>query len=152
MKNARTLAIGFALCAMISTKVWCADGMVALKSPFDPVQTMDRLVHTVEQHGLTVFARIDHSAGAAKAGLSLRPTELLIFGNPARGTALMLCAQTMGIELPLKALVWRDEAGQVWLGYNDPRSQIQRHGVQNCTAAQEIEKALGVITSQALAP
>jgi uncharacterized protein (DUF302 family) len=89
-----------------------------------------------------VFAGIDHAAGAAKAGKSLRPTELLIFGNPKGGTPLMECAQTAGIDLPLKALVWEDDAQQVWLGYNDPKYLAQRHGIADCPAVENLHKAL----------
>jgi uncharacterized protein (DUF302 family) len=90
-----------------------AEGLSAIKSPYDAKQTMNRLEEIVKQRGLTVFARIDHAAGASKIGKTLRPTELLIFGNPQGGTPLIECAQSVGIDLPLKALVWEDEAGQV---------------------------------------
>jgi uncharacterized protein (DUF302 family) len=82
-----------------------------------------------------VFARIDHAAGASRAGLSLRPTELLIFGNATAGTPLMQTAQTIGIDLPLKALAWEDESGRVWLSYNDPGWLAQRHGLDTSSAA-----------------
>jgi uncharacterized protein (DUF302 family) len=78
---------------------------------------------------MTVMARIDHAAAAAKAGLALRPTEVLIFGNAKAGTPLMQAVQTLGIDLPLRALVWEDEAGRVWLTYNDPASLARCHGV-----------------------
>jgi uncharacterized protein (DUF302 family) len=90
---------------------------------------MDRLETAVKAKGLTVFARIDHAAGAAAVGLSLRPTELLIFGNAKGGTPLMQSAQTTGIDLPLKALVWQDAAGKTWLSYNDPSWLAKRHGL-----------------------
>lgn len=81
---------------------------------------MDRLEDGVKQRGLVVFARIDHAAGASKIGKTLRPTELLIFGNPQGGTPFMECAQSVGIDLPLKALVWEDAMGKVWISYNEP--------------------------------
>ncbi len=81
---------------------------------------MDRLEVEIKAKGLTVFARIDHAAGAAQVGLALRPTEVLIFGNARGGTPLMQSSQTAGIDLPLKCLVWQDEAGKTWLSYNDP--------------------------------
>ena len=90
---------------------------------------MDRLVDSVTRHGMTIFARIDHAAAAKDVGMSLSPTEVLIFGNPKGGTPLMQAAQTLGIDLPLKALVWQDDAGTTWLGYNDPRWLAKRHGV-----------------------
>ena len=90
-----------------------------------------------------IFARIDHAAGAQKIGKTLRPTELLIFGNPQGGTPLMECAQSAGIDLPLKALAWEDAAGQVWLGYNDPHYLVARHDATTCgVAAQNLRKAL----------
>lgn len=123
-----------------------ADGLITLESPYSAKETMDRLESTVEQGGLTVFARIDHAAGAAKIGKTLPPTEVLIFGNPKGGTPFMECAQTVGIDLPLKALVWEDESGQVWLGYNDPAYLAQRHEVPDCGVAANISKALAGIS------
>ena len=99
-----------------------ADGLIAVKSPYTAKETMDRLESQVKQRGLSVFARIDHAAGAAKIGKSLRPDRVLIFGNPQGGTPLMECAQTVGIDLPLKALVWEDSNNQVWLGVQRPVS------------------------------
>src|SRR6266498_5535824 len=109
-----------------------ADGLIVIKSPNKSKDTMDRLESLVKQKGLTIFARIDHAAGAAKIGKKLRPTELLIFGNPQGGTPFMECGQTVGIDLPLKALVWEDGSGQVWLGYNDPTYVANRQGVRQC--------------------
>jgi uncharacterized protein (DUF302 family) len=102
-------------------------GLTTLKSSHGPQDTMNRLEAAVKARGMTVFARIDHSAGAAAAGLSLNPTELLIFGNARGGTPLMQTAQTIGIDLPLKALVWQDASGSTWLSYNDPAWLAQRH-------------------------
>src|SRR5258708_15830199 len=90
---------------------------------------MDRLEAKVKASGMSVFARIDHAAGASSVGLSLRPTEVLIFGSPKGGTPLMQAAQTIGLDLPLRALVWEDEAGDSWLSYNDPVWLAQRHGI-----------------------
>jgi uncharacterized protein (DUF302 family) len=90
---------------------------------------MDRLVSEIGAMRLTVFARIDHAAGAAQAGLSLRATELLIFGNAKGGTPLMECEQTAGIDLPLKVLVWEDSGGKAWIAYNDPGWIVQRHAI-----------------------
>jgi len=94
---------------------------------------MDRLETAVKAKGMTVFSRIDHAAGAAEVGLPLRPTELLIFGNAKGGTPLMQSAQTTGIDLPLKALVWQDAAGRTWLSYNDPSWLAKRHGLGHQT-------------------
>jgi uncharacterized protein (DUF302 family) len=92
---------------------------------------MDRLEAEIRKQGMTVFARIDHTGGAAKVGLELRPTELIIFGNARGGTPLMQSMQTVGIDLPLKALVWEDASGTTWLSYNEPSWIAQRHGVAN---------------------
>lgn len=129
-----------------------ADGLVALKSPYSAKDTMNRLEETVKLRGLNVFARIDHAAGAARIGNSLRPTELLIFGNPQGGTPFMECAQSVGIDLPLKALVWEDAASQVWLGYNDPAFLAQRHGIAQCPVVGNLRKALAGIAEATVAP
>jgi uncharacterized protein (DUF302 family) len=104
-----------------------ADGLVTLRSAHDFQTTLDRLLKALEVKGVTVFARIDHAAGAAGVGLPLRPTTLVIFGNPAAGTPLMQAEQTAGIDLPLKALVWQDAGGAVNLSYNDPAWIAARH-------------------------
>ena len=105
------------------------DGLTIVQSPFGPKETMDRLEAEIKAKGMTVFARIDHAAGAAAVGLPLRPTELLIFGNAKGGTPLMQSIQSIGIDLPLKALVWQDGAGNTWLSYNDPSWLAKRHGL-----------------------
>jgi uncharacterized protein (DUF302 family) len=104
-------------------------GLTTIKSSHAPHETMNRLEAAVTAKGLTVFARIDHAGGASAAGLSLRPTEVLIFGNAKGGTPLMQAVQTIGIDLPLKALVWQDAAGDTWLSWNDPAWLAARHGV-----------------------
>ncbi len=105
-----------------------ANGLITLPSAHGVKDTVDRLAAEVTAKGLTVFARIDHAAGAKEVGLALRPTELLIFGNAAGGTPLMQVLQTAGIDLPLKALAWQDADGKCWLSYNDPAWIAQRHG------------------------
>jgi uncharacterized protein (DUF302 family) len=92
---------------------------------------MDRLEAEICAQGMKVFARIDHATGATRAGFELRPTELIIFGNARGGTPLMQSVQTIGIDLPLKALVWEDAAGKTWLSYNEPGWIVQRHSVAN---------------------
>ena len=128
-----------------------ADGLVAVKSPYSAKDTMTRFEEAVTKKGLTVFARIDHAAGAAKIGKTLRPTEVLVFGNPQGGTPFMECEQTVGIDLPLKALVWEDAAAQVWVGYNDPVYLAQRHGVASCPAVENLRKALGALVETSVA-
>jgi uncharacterized protein (DUF302 family) len=149
MNLLRILCLVALLCC--SSLVSAADGLVAVKSPHNAKDTMNRLEEVVKQRGLTVFARIDHAAGAAKVGKTLRPTELLIFGNPQGGTPFMECAQSAGIDLPLKALVWEDEAAQVWLGYNDPAFLAQRHGVAACPAVENLRKALSGLAETVVA-
>ncbi len=109
-----------------------ADGMVTVKSPHDVAATVDKLVAVLESKGMNVFARINHAEGAMKAGMELRPTELVIFGNPKVGTPLMLCSQSIAIDLPQKMLAWQDEDGNVHLGYNDPMHLKARHGTEGC--------------------
>ena len=112
-----------------------ADGLITMRSSHGPKDTMNRLEVGVKAKGMTVFARIDHAAGAAEVGLPLRPTELLIFGNAKGGTPLMQAEQAIGIDLPLKALVWQDAAGVTWLSYNDPTWLAKRHGLGAATEA-----------------
>lgn len=112
-----------------------AEGLVSQKSSRSAKATLDRLAAALAGKGVTIFARIDHGGGAAAVGMSLRPTELLIFGNPKGGTPLMQEAQSAGIDLPLKALAWEDALGQAWLGYNDPAWIAQRHGLGAASAA-----------------
>jgi uncharacterized protein (DUF302 family) len=112
-----------------------AEGLVTIPSSFAPKETMDRLEAEVKGKGLTVFAHIDHAAGATAVGMPLRPTDLLIFGNAKGGTPLMQAEQTVGIDLPLKILVWQDAAGKTWVSYNDPHWLAKRHGIEATSAA-----------------
>ena len=105
------------------------NGLVHLGSTRSVSQTMNDLESVIRSRGLNVLARIDHSGDAAKVGLTLPPTQLLIFGNPISGTPLMIAAPTVAIDLPLKALVWQDEQGRVWLTYNNPQYLQERHGI-----------------------
>ena len=131
-----------------------ADGLITLRSSYGPKETMNKLETEVKAKGLTVFARIDHAAGAAEVGLSLRPTELLIFGNAKGGTPLMDSVQTIGIDLPLKALVWQDASGNTWLSYNDPNWLAKRHGLghEADAAVKAIAAALDAMAKTATAP
>lgn len=120
-------------------------GLVTAASEFPVGETVDRLAEAVAAAGLTVFARIDHAANATQAGLDLRPTQLLIFGNPRGGTPLMQDRQTAGIDLPVKALAWQDEAGQVWLTYNDAEWLAARHGLRPRSRAGVEAIAAGMV-------
>jgi uncharacterized protein (DUF302 family) len=116
-------------------RAMAADGLTTIRSSHGPKETMNRLEAAVAAKGMTVFARIDHAAGAAAAGLSLQPTEVLIFGNAKGGTPLMQSVQTIAIDLPLKALVWQDASGDTWLSYNEPAWLAKRHGLDGKTEA-----------------
>jgi uncharacterized protein (DUF302 family) len=151
MSTARALcALTFA--AMTAPTANAAEGLIEIESAYSASETMDRLKQLVEERGLTVFARIDHAAGAERIGASLRPTELLIFGNPQGGTPFMQCAQSAGIDLPLKALVWEDESSRVWLGYNDPAFLAERHGAGDCPVVDDMQQALASLADAATAP
>lgn len=127
-----------------------AEGLVTKRSRFDPEETMRRLEAEVRARGMTVFARIDHAAGAAAAALPLRPTDLLIFGAAKGGMPLMQAAQTIGIDLPLKALVWQDEDGTTFVSYNDPIWLAQAGlGVAVTPVAETIASALDAIVASA---
>jgi uncharacterized protein (DUF302 family) len=105
------------------------NGMIHLSSPRSVSETLARLETIVQGKGLTILARIDHSGDAAKAGLKMQPTKLLIFGNAKAGTPLMIASPGVAIDLPLKALVWQDEDGKVWLSYNSPNYLKERHAI-----------------------
>ena len=127
------------------------NGLVSIQSSVSASTTVDRLLAALAARKLTVFARVDHAAGAATAGLKLRPTELVIFGNPQGGTALMQDRQTAGIDLPLTALVWEAADGTAWLAYNDPAWLAQRHGLgaASATATKAMTAMLAAVAQEA---
>ena len=124
------------------------DGLIHTASPFSVEQTLEKLQLILHDKGMTTFAHIDHSAEAAKVGMEMRPTQLLLFGNPRGGTPPMLAAPTLAIDLPLKALVWEDDQGKVWVTHNSAEYLQRRHGfarefLQNFAgAAKLIQKAV----------
>jgi uncharacterized protein (DUF302 family) len=129
------------------------EGFTTIPSSLGPKETMDRLDAEIRAKGLTIFAQIDHTAGAAEVGLKLRPTQLIIFGNARGGTPLMQSVQTIGIDLPLKALVWQDAAGKTWISYNEPRWIVQRHGLANAEAiVTKMADQLSAISNAAASP
>jgi len=128
-----------------------ADGLVRVLSALGPRETMDRLEAAIKDKGLTVFARIDHAEGARTAGLSLRPTELIVFGNAKGGTPLMQGAQEAGIDLPLKALVYQDAEGKVWLAYNDPHWLADRHHLPDLPNIAMLTRLLETLAAGATA-
>ncbi len=117
-------------------------GLITTSSGFPVSETVDRLRAAITARGMTVFAHIDHAANAAKVQMALRPTELLIFGNPRAGTALMQDQQTVGLDLPLRTLVWEDADGAVWVTYDDPHWLATRHGL-----GADSENAVEAITA-----
>jgi uncharacterized protein (DUF302 family) len=119
-----------------------ANGLITTASTFGVDETVDRFEAGATAKGLTIFAKIDHAAGAKDAGLDLRPTTLLIFGHAKGGTPLMQLGQTIGIDLPLKVLVWEDDAGKTWLSYNDPAWIAARHGLAQSGAGVASAMAL----------
>ncbi len=130
-----------------------ADGLITLPSNHGPSETMSRLETAVKAKGMSVFARIDHAAAAANIGMLLRPTEVLIFGNPKGGTPLMQSTQTIAIDLPLRSLVWQDASGKTWLSYNDPAWLAKRHALDPHLAAfvDALSAALGAVAKTATA-
>lgn len=105
------------------------NGLISKNSRYSVVETLDRLEDRLRKKGFTIVLRLRHDTSAEKAGLSLRPTELILFGNPKVGTHFMISRQAAGIDLPMKMLAWQDETGQVWLSYNDPAYIARRHGI-----------------------
>ena len=127
--------------------------IVTVKSAHDVATTIDRLAAAVEGAGATVFARVDHAGGAAKIGAELRPTQMLMFGNPQLGTPAIQGAQTIGMDLPLRAVAWEDEAGETHLSYTDPAAMAARHGIAaDHPAIGKMTGALGKLTGKATSP
>jgi uncharacterized protein (DUF302 family) len=127
------------------------EGLVSIESRHSAPETMARLLAALKKRDLAVFARIDHAAGAAAVGIPLRPTEVVLFGNPKGGTALMQDQQRAGIDLPLKALVWQNSEGKVWLSYNAPDWIAARAGLGSASAGAvaAMTKALAAIAEEA---
>ena len=127
------------------------NGLITIQSDYSVKETINRLASIVESKVLTVFARIDHAGNAEKADMTLRPTELLIFGNPKAGTVLMQDKQTAGIDLPVKALAWQDEAGKIWLTYNDTKWIADRHDLTEIShqTLKAIEEGMTLVVNAA---
>ena len=137
----------------MSESLRSVEGLTTIASSHDPKETMDRLEIEILAKGMTVFARIDHAAGAAEVGLTLAPAELIIFGNARGGTPLMQSVQTVGIDLPLKVLVWEDAAVKTWLSYNEPSWIARRHSVANAEqVVSKLAAALGAMARRAANP
>ena len=144
----RALIVG--LVALMSIQAVAAqEGVISVESPFDVANTIDKLSAALESKGMTVFGRINHAENAEKADLSLRPTEVLIFGNPKIGTPLMNCAQSVALDLPQKMLAWQNEAGKTYLSWNDPMFLQGRHGIEGCD--EVLKKISGALANFAKA-
>jgi len=150
MRQLRFTLIGIIFFASLA---YADNGIISIKSSHDVKVTADRLENNLIAKGMTVFIRINHAEGAQKVGMKLRPTEVIIFGNPKVGTPLMQCGQSTAIDLPQKALIWEDEAGQVWLSYNDPKYLAERHGIKGCgEVIKKIQTALSNFANAATMP
>jgi uncharacterized protein (DUF302 family) len=127
------------------------EGVTTVPSRFGPAETLERLDAAIRAKGMTVFARVDHAAGATEVGLALRPTAVVIFGTAKAGTLLMQASQTIGLDLPLKVLVWQDEAGATWLSASDPAWLAHRHGIGDAAGAiiTAMTAALHAVTAEA---
>jgi len=121
------------------------DGLISKKSNHSVKVTLDRLENVLKKKGITIVKRWSHDEGGKKAGIPLRPTELLIFGNPKMGTHFFTSNQTSGIDLPMKALAWQDKEGQVWLTYNDPSYIAGRHEIKN--RSEIVKKMTGALNN-----
>lgn len=141
------------LLILAAGQVQANNALTSVKSSHDVKTTADRLETVLKKKGMTVFNRIDHAKGAKSVGNELRPTELIIFGNPKIGSVLMKCAQTIAIDLPQKMLVWEDAGGQVWLSYNNPALLAKRHRMEGCgKVIQKVTGALGKFAEAAASP
>jgi uncharacterized protein (DUF302 family) len=134
---------------LFSSIALAESGLVSVRSNHSVTETGNRLESILKEKGMKIVVRINHAAGAGSVDLKLRPTELLIFGNPKVGTPLMQCEQTVAIDLPQKMLIWEDESGEVWLTYNDPGYLADRHGIQGCE--ENIQKVKGALANFARA-
>ena len=142
------LSVLMILC--IAIPVEAADGVINVPSAFNVKETADRMERVLKEKGMTIFNRIKHSEGAGKVGIALRDTELIIFGNPKVGSPLMKCRQSVAIDLPQKALIWKDDKAKVWISYNDPKYLKKRHNITGCgEVISKIEKALAGIAKSA---
>jgi len=146
----KSIITALSLMVFVAGHVNADDGLISIKSKYSVDETLDRLESVVKGKGLTVFARIDHTAGANKVDKELRPTKLLVFGNPKVGTLMMQSNQTAGIDLPMKALAWEDGTGQVWLTYNSAKYIANRHHITDREeTVQKMTGALRKFTSHA---
>lgn len=145
----KILSISILIVALMTASAVAQGGLISARSSHDVITTANRLESALTAKGITIFARIDHAAGARQIGQSLRPTLLIIFGKPAMGTPLIQRSRSIGIDLPLKALIWEDTSGQVWLTYTAPQELASRHGITEMGAS--IEKMTQALSNLAMA-
>lgn len=153
MKRIMTAVVAAMMLTVTPAAADEGNGTIVQKSAHSVSKTMDRLEAALKSKGVTIFNRIDHAAGAQKIGAKLAPTQLLIFGNPKLGTPLMQSNPAAGLDLPLKALVWQDAKGDVWLSYNDPAFVTNRHTIKDKDAvAKKMSGILAKMTGGAVSP
>jgi uncharacterized protein (DUF302 family) len=126
-----------------------AEGLRVMPSLHGPVETMDRLEAAVTRHGMTIFARIDHGAAAEEVGMELKPTVVVLFGNPRAGTPSMRTMRTLAIDLPLRVLIWQDDEGATSLAYNDAAWLFRRHGIADDGTSDVMNDVLANIAGEA---
>ena len=144
------IVVAVFLMGMLSVVVADDNGLISKKSNYSVKETLNRLEDVLKKKGITIALRWSHSENGKKVGIPIRPTELLIFGNPKLGTNFFTSKQTAGIDLPMKALAWEDENGQVWLTYNDPAYIAKRHGIKDRDeVVKKMTGALDKLTSAA---
>jgi uncharacterized protein (DUF302 family) len=149
----KTLCVAMIALVLTTVTAQADDGLVKKLSAHSVQTTMDSLENLVRNKGLTVFVRIDHSAGAAEVGEEMLPTQLLMFGNPAIGTNLMTSQRTVGVDLPIKVLIWEEPDGKVWIAYNDPAYLAKRHGIDDRDAVlDKMGRAVKGLVSAAATP
>lgn len=144
------IIFGMALVLMMASPLAAGNGMIDVQSTLNVEDTANRLETVLKKKGMTVFKRIKHSDSAAKVGVELRDTQVIIFGNPKVGSPLMKCQQSVAIDLPQKMMVWADDKGKVWISYNDPKYLKKRHRIKGCDPLlAKISNALASIAKAA---
>ena len=146
----KRLSLAAMMVLLLVSPLLAAEGVINIQSAYSVDETTDRLVNILNEKGMTIFTQVDHSEGAQKAGIELAETKLILFGNPKVGSPLMRCQQSVAIDLPQKALIWKDDQSRVWISYNDPAYLKKRHQISGCEdVISKIEKALAGITKAA---
>ena len=134
---------------LTSQVLYAADGFIIKKSQYGVTESLDRLEGFLKQKGITIFARVNHSAGAKKVNIKMQPTQLLIFGNPKMGSPLMIENSLVALDLPMKVMAWTDNKNQTWLAYLDPKELQARHFLKNNKIINKMTNALNTLTNKA---